>query len=96
MAYYPNMTQIMQDNPTPNNIYRVDGANHLEVTDMSNSPQGDLTKDQFDDIFDSQVEIFLEQIKYENFLNRLSYQASSLPPRVVRRKLLIYKPTITE
>ncbi len=48
----PEYTQIMQDNPTPNNVYRVDSANHLEVTDMSNSPQGDLTRIQFNNIFD--------------------------------------------
>jgi len=28
-------TQIMKNNPTPNNTYRVYGANHIEVRDMT-------------------------------------------------------------
>ena len=32
----PQYTQIMRDNPTPNNEYEVNGANHIEVLDMSN------------------------------------------------------------
>jgi hypothetical protein len=32
--------------------YRVNHANHIEVTDMSNSPDGDLTKIEFDKIWE--------------------------------------------
>jgi len=46
----PEYTQVLQNIP-PDNIYKVEGANHLEVTDMSNSPQGDITANRFREIF---------------------------------------------
>lgn len=46
----PKYTQVLQNIP-PDNIYKVEGANHLEVTNMSNSPQGDITKQRFEQIF---------------------------------------------
>ncbi|MDC9721500.1 MAG: hypothetical protein PSN34_01840 [Urechidicola sp.] len=47
----PQYTQELQGIPSGNR-YKVSGANHLEVRNMSNSPQGDVTKERFDDIFD--------------------------------------------
>jgi hypothetical protein len=46
----PQYTQELQGIPFDNR-YKVNGANHLEVRNMSNSPQGDVTKERFDDIF---------------------------------------------
>tara|TARA_B110000037_G_C17100740_1_gene497856 strand:- start:67 stop:1401 length:1335 start_codon:yes stop_codon:yes gene_type:complete len=46
----PQYTQELQG-ILPENRYKVEGANHLEVRNMSNSPQGDVTKERFDDIF---------------------------------------------
>lgn len=48
----PEYTQKLQGIPG-NNIYRVDGANHLEVTKMSNSPE-DNTYIEFEKIWNRQ------------------------------------------
>ena len=47
----PEYTQKLQGIPG-GNIYHVEHANHLEVTDMSNSSEGDLTYDSFYDIWE--------------------------------------------
>jgi len=48
----PKYTQIMKNNPTPNNEYEVSGANHVQVLDMSTDGNStDETKDVFDLIF---------------------------------------------
>jgi hypothetical protein len=47
----PEYSQKLQGLPS-GNYYSIDGANHLEVRDMSNSPQGDLTKIEFNKIWD--------------------------------------------
>lgn len=47
----PQYTQELQD-VVAGNSYKVSGANHTEVRNMSNSPQGDITKQRFDEIFD--------------------------------------------
>jgi hypothetical protein len=46
----PEYSQKLQGLPS-GNYYSIDGANHLEVRDMSNSSQGDITYDTFYDIF---------------------------------------------
>ena len=54
-GFLPKYTQIMVDNPTPDNVFHVLGANHTEVRNMSNSTlngqPNDATKDRFDEIF---------------------------------------------
>lgn len=47
----PQYTQELQNIPTQNR-YKISGANHMEVGNMSNSSQGDLTRATFNDIFD--------------------------------------------
>jgi hypothetical protein len=47
----PAYTQQIEGLPN-GNIYKVEHANHIEVTDMSNSPDGDLTKIEFDKIWE--------------------------------------------
>jgi hypothetical protein len=39
-------------------IYKVEGANHLEITDMSNSPQGDITETRFNQIWNRGTDDF--------------------------------------
>ena len=46
----PQYTQELQGIPRSDR-YKVEGANHLEVKNMSNSSQGDKTYDVFYDIF---------------------------------------------
>ncbi len=46
----PQYTQELEDVPV-NNRYKIEGANHIEVGNMSNSSQGDLTRDKFNEIF---------------------------------------------
>ena len=46
----PEYTQKLNNLPG-GNYYHVSGANHLEVRDMSNSPQGDLTEIEFNKIW---------------------------------------------
>lgn len=47
----PEYSQKLQGLPG-GNYYHVNGANHLEVRNMSNSSQGDITKIRFDQIWD--------------------------------------------
>ena len=48
----PKYTQIMKNNPTPNNTYRVYGANHIEVRDMTHDGNNvDETAVEFRKIF---------------------------------------------
>jgi len=46
----PEYTQKLEGIPG-GNIYKVEHANHLEVTDMSKSPEGDLTRIEFNKIW---------------------------------------------
>ena len=48
----PTYTQKNIPGIPSGNLYKITGANHFEVKNMSNSPQGDLTKAEFDNIFD--------------------------------------------
>jgi hypothetical protein len=47
----PQYTQELENIPNGNK-YKVEGANHIEVRDMSNSSQGDVTRLRFNEIFD--------------------------------------------
>lgn len=47
----PKYTTKLNDVSSQNNI-KILGANHFEIRDMSGSPQGDLTKITFDNIFE--------------------------------------------
>lgn len=49
-GFLPQYTQELQGIPLDNR-YKVEGANHLEVLDMSASSQGDVTKQRLDEIF---------------------------------------------
>ena len=43
----------MTNNPTPNNTYRVNKANHMEILDMTHDGNNvDETKETLDDVFD--------------------------------------------
>jgi hypothetical protein len=46
----PQYTQELQGIPNDNK-YKVEGANHIEVRNMGFSPQGDITREQFNEIF---------------------------------------------
>lgn len=50
----PEYTQKIEGLPG-GNIYTVEGANHLEVTNMSNSSQGDITRTRFNQIWDRRI-----------------------------------------
>lgn len=54
-GFLPQYTQIMLDNPTPDNTYHIVGANHVEVRNMSNSTlngqPNDATRARFNEIF---------------------------------------------
>jgi len=51
----PQYTQVIENNTTPNGTYRILGANHMEVLDMSNSyvngQLNDGTRQRFNEIF---------------------------------------------
>ncbi len=51
----PKYTQVMKNNSTPNGTYRILGANHMEVLDMSNSTlngmPNDGTRQRLNEIF---------------------------------------------
>ena len=47
----PQYTQELQGIPNDNK-YKVEGANHIEVRNMGFSPQGDITRLRFNQIFD--------------------------------------------
>lgn len=52
-GFIPKYSQIMKNNPTPNSIYRVNKANHIEVLDMTHDGNNvDETKQVLDDVFD--------------------------------------------
>ena len=55
-GFIPKYSQIMTNNPTPNNRYRVNKANHIEILDMTHDGNNvDETKETLDDVFDRQV-----------------------------------------
>ncbi len=64
----PQYTQIMRDNPTTNNTYLLNGANHIEMKNMSNSTQivngqtlpNDATRVQFNRIFNRPINDFFK------------------------------------
>ncbi|NOQ27853.1 MAG: hypothetical protein GQ564_21030 [Bacteroidales bacterium] len=58
----PEYTQKLEGIPG-GNIYKVTGANHMEVTNMSNSSQGDITRTRFDQIWDRQLGDFFRTNK---------------------------------
>ena len=53
----PEYSQKLQGLPS-GNYYSIDGANHLEVRNMSNSSEGDITRTRFNQIWDRGVDDF--------------------------------------
>ena len=58
----PQYTQQLQGIPVGNR-YKIEGANHIEVGNMSNSSQGDKTRDIFNEIFSRQDRDFFHTAK---------------------------------